>query len=108
MEGDKNCLISIEMSDEDVIHVFTHSEWFNEVWENSYDSDNRNAMYLIEPLYDPMDPRLIKHPEMFKYILCVFDMDALIKYPYIKRAIEHDEIKKSWNKPEEEKVDETN
>ena len=108
MEGDKNCLISTEMSDEDVIHVFTHSEWFNEVWENSYDSDNRNAMYLIEPLYDPMDPRLIKHPEMFKYILCVFDMDALIKYPYIKRAIEHDEIKKSWNKPEEEKVDETN
>lgn len=103
----KECLISIELTDEDVFHVFTCDEWFGDVWSNSYDTDNKDAMYIIEPMYDPMDPRLVKHPEMWRYLLCIFDLDALVKYPYIKRAVEHDEIKKSWEKPEEEKMDET-
>jgi hypothetical protein len=110
---EKECLISIEMTDEDVIHVFTREEWFGDVWDNSFDPEepelNPNAMYMIESLQDRYVPTLLSHPERWKYILCIFDLDALIKYPYIKRAVEHDEIKKSWEKPDEEKIEnETN
>lgn len=96
--------MQFEMTDEDVFHTFTRDEWFSEVWSNSYEEGDDDAMYEIVLNYDPMDPRVMRHPELRKYTIIIYDPDAITKYPYIKRAIEHNEIKKSWQEPEEEEV----
>jgi hypothetical protein len=107
---ERESLLSIEFTDEDVLHMFTRDEWFGDVWDNSYDPEepelNPDAMYMVETLQDRYVPTLLTHPERWRYVLEIFDLDALIKYPYIKRAVEHDEIRKSWDMPQEEKADE--
>lgn len=97
--------MTIEFNDLDIIHIFTYDEWFNEVWDNATDSpDISQGLYYIEPGFDTQDPDIVKHPEKAIYVLYVFDMDALSKYPYIKRAIEHDEIKKTWLRTQNEEA----
>ena len=98
-------LLTIEFNDLDIIHMFTYDEWFNEVWENATDDpDISKGLYYIEPGFDTNDITIAGHPEKYIYYLYVFDMDALSKYPYIKRAIEHDEIKKTWLKTQHEET----
>jgi hypothetical protein len=106
VDKNKECLIYLEIPSSEIKHIFTYEEWWNDVWDNSCEYTDDCWYYYIEPLFDPMDTRIVDHPEMEKYGLSVYNLDALFKYPYIKRAIEHDEVKKTWENPSEEETTE--
>lgn len=97
----KEPLLTIQFNDIDIIHIFTYDEWWNEVWSNSSEPFDTNISYTIEPLFDTND---ITPEKMQNYQLSIYDIDALLKYPYIKRTIEHDEIKKTWLKTQNEET----
>lgn len=85
------------VKEKDISYCFSYDEWWNEVWENSWDYDeNEDNYYTIEPSFDPMDTSLKDDDR--QYFIYIFREDCFEKYPYMKRAIEVIENLKSWEK----------